>query len=318
MTARGRRKEENTLCRPCHKKGPVGPCPICCILSAYHSQSPPVRDFTFRQVFYVYSVDDDRHRDDNVSGIIEFIGTCGQHDNAVEFIQIIFDLGVEGGFFFDFVQIFPHLLDVIKKAIDLVIFFGYVSHEKIQTVIPLRGEIPHGWMLVIVFLIRILVEHGKHRTVIHMMAIEDRRGIDLSGRISVILENTPRKVVFLADQTMKIGLKMTIETLITELTNAGFNAFYGEAPDGTECPYASLATITHPNFAADNQTFAETTTLNLRLVESEVHNWTLISTLEELLKRLQLPYNATDLQVPSEHVCEMNYEIRFLGGNTNG
>lgn len=111
---------------------------------------------------------------------------------------------------------------------------------------------------------------------------------------------------------------MTIETLITELTNAGFNAFYGEAPDGTECPYVSLATITHPNFAADNQTFAETTTLNLRLVESEVHNWTLISTLEELLKKLQLPYNADDLQVPSEHVCEMNYEIRFLGGNTNG
>ncbi len=111
---------------------------------------------------------------------------------------------------------------------------------------------------------------------------------------------------------------MTIETLITELTNAGFNAFYGEAPDGTECPYISLATITHPNVAADNMTFAKTTTINLRLVESEVHDWQLIDTLEKVFDDLQLPYNSTDLQLPNEHICEMNYEIRFLGGNCNG
>lgn len=111
---------------------------------------------------------------------------------------------------------------------------------------------------------------------------------------------------------------MSIEDLITALTTAGFDAYYGEAPDGTECPYVSLASITHPNVAADNYTWVKTTTINLRLVESEVHDWTLISKLESELDKLQLPYNATDLQVPSEHVCEMNYEIRFLGGNTNG
>lgn len=111
---------------------------------------------------------------------------------------------------------------------------------------------------------------------------------------------------------------MSIEDLITNLTNNGFDAFYGSAPDGTYCPYVVLTEVNHPNFAADNKTWTKTTSLSLRLVESEVHDWTLINKLEVLLDDLNLPYQATDLQYPSEHVCEMNYDIRFLGGNTNG
>lgn len=111
---------------------------------------------------------------------------------------------------------------------------------------------------------------------------------------------------------------MSIEQLITELTNNGFNAFYGEAPDGTLCPYISLESIRHPNFAADNFTWIKTTTLELRLVESEVHDWDLIKRLENLLDSLNLPYNVEDLQVPSEHVCETIYNLRFHGGNQNG
>lgn len=111
---------------------------------------------------------------------------------------------------------------------------------------------------------------------------------------------------------------MSIEDLMTSLTTNGFDAYYGEAPDGTYCPYVVLTEIKHPNFAADNRTFTKTTNITLRLVESEVHDWTLIDKLEVMLDDLNLPYQATDLQYPSEHVCEMNYDIRFLGGNTNG
>ncbi len=110
---------------------------------------------------------------------------------------------------------------------------------------------------------------------------------------------------------------MSIQDFVTTLTEAGFDVSLGEAPDGTVCPYIVLTDIEHPNFAADNKTFAKTTSLNLRLVESEVHDWALIQSLEELLDSIPLPYNSTDLRAPSEHVCEMNYEINFLGGNTN-
>lgn len=111
---------------------------------------------------------------------------------------------------------------------------------------------------------------------------------------------------------------MTIQDLYTALKTAKFDAHYGEAPDGTKCPYIVLTDITHDNFAADNHTFAKTTELRLRLVESEVHDWTLIDTLEDLLDSLSLPYSVTDVQVPSEHVCEMYYDLAFQGGNTNG
>lgn len=110
---------------------------------------------------------------------------------------------------------------------------------------------------------------------------------------------------------------MTIEDLVTALEAANFDVHFGEAPDGTYCPYLVFTNVRHPNFAADNKTFSKTTSLSLRLVESEVHNWTLIDTLEETLDKLNLPYEAEDLQVPSEHVCETLYNIRFLGGNKN-
>ena len=92
---------------------------------------------------------------------------------------------------------------------------------------------------------------------------------------------------------------MSIEMLITKLTEAGFDAHYGEAPDGTNCPYVVLTQV-------------------LRLVEAEYHDWTLIDTLEDLLDDLNLAYDSTDLRLPAEHVCEMSYTLTFLGGNTNG
>ncbi len=111
---------------------------------------------------------------------------------------------------------------------------------------------------------------------------------------------------------------MSIETLVKALQDAKFKVYYGVAPDGTSCPYVVLINVYQPNFGADNKTFTETTSLDIRLVESEVHDWTLISTLKGILDGLSLPYNTEDLYEPSEHICETNINIRFLGGMQNG
>lgn len=110
---------------------------------------------------------------------------------------------------------------------------------------------------------------------------------------------------------------MSIETLYSLLTNAKFDVHLGKAPDGTACPYLVLKDITHPNFAADNRTFTKTTTLQLTLVESEVHDWKLIGDLEKVLDGIPLPYESADGQEPNEHVCETYYYISFLGGTEN-
>lgn len=110
---------------------------------------------------------------------------------------------------------------------------------------------------------------------------------------------------------------MSIETLKTLLESAKFNVFLGKAPNGTICPYVVLEDITHPNFAADNKTFSKTTSLRITLVESEVHNWSLIGDLEAVLDSIPLPYNSEDGQDTSEHVCESYYYISFLGGTKN-
>lgn len=110
---------------------------------------------------------------------------------------------------------------------------------------------------------------------------------------------------------------MSIETLYTLLTNANFNVHYGKAPVGTRCPYVVMSDIEHPNFAADNATYTKTTSLRLVLVESEVHNWELIKTLEGVLDNIPLPYSETDVVEPSERVCETYFDISFLGGTEN-
>ena len=110
---------------------------------------------------------------------------------------------------------------------------------------------------------------------------------------------------------------MSIQDLYTALTTAKFDVHFGEAPNGTSCPYIVLTDVTHPNFGADNKTFTKSTELRLRLVEAECHDWTLIDTLEDVLDKLNLPYGSTDVQVPSEGVCETYYDLAFLGGNTN-
>lgn len=110
---------------------------------------------------------------------------------------------------------------------------------------------------------------------------------------------------------------MTIQTLITLLTDAKFDAYFGSAPDGTACPYLVLDDVTHPNFAADNKTFSETTSLRLVLVESEVHDFSLIQDLKDLLNSFELPYSVDFAEDTSEHVCETYFYIRFLGGIQN-
>ena len=110
---------------------------------------------------------------------------------------------------------------------------------------------------------------------------------------------------------------MSIEELYTALTTAKFNVHYGKAPDGTACHYLVLEDVTHPNFAADNKTFIKTTSLRIKVVESEVHDWSLLKSLEDFLDTLSLPYSSEDVQESSEHVCETYYDISFLGGNKN-
>ena len=107
---------------------------------------------------------------------------------------------------------------------------------------------------------------------------------------------------------------MTVENLITLLTAAKFNAFLGKAPAGTDCPYIVINNVSHPNIAADNKVYQTVTELDLRLVESDVHDWNLIKTLEDLLDSIPLYYESEDLYTPSEDVCEMNYSINFYGG----
>lgn len=110
---------------------------------------------------------------------------------------------------------------------------------------------------------------------------------------------------------------MSIEELKSQLEENGFNVNLGVAPDGTACPYIVLRDITNPNFAADNKTFTETTSLRIRLIESEVHNWELIDLLKKVLDNASLPYSVEYVDDSSEHVCETYFDIRFLGGITN-
>ena len=110
---------------------------------------------------------------------------------------------------------------------------------------------------------------------------------------------------------------MSIETLVTALTTAKFDVHYGKAPNGTMCPYVVLEDVSHPNFAADNKTFTETTSLRITLVESEVHDWSLINSLKAVLDAIPLPYSSEDAQDTSEHVCETYFYISFLGGTKN-
>ncbi len=111
---------------------------------------------------------------------------------------------------------------------------------------------------------------------------------------------------------------MSIEELVTALTEAKFDVHLHQAPNGTPCPYLVIQDLDHPNFFADNRTFGKTTSLTLRLVESEVHDWNLVNSLEQTLDSLGLPYYSSDVSEPSEHVCESYYYINFYGGNKNG
>ena len=107
---------------------------------------------------------------------------------------------------------------------------------------------------------------------------------------------------------------MSISDLATLLTTAKFDVHFGKAPDGTSCPYLVFTDIEEPNFAADNTVYKETTSLRIRLVESEVHDWTLIAGLKAVLNNASLPYSVTFVEDSSEHVCETYFDIRFIGG----
>ena len=110
---------------------------------------------------------------------------------------------------------------------------------------------------------------------------------------------------------------MSIESLKTLLETAKFNVFLNEAPDGTVCPYVVMEEVKHPNFAADNFTFSKTTSLKITLVESEIHDWNLIATLEGVFDSIPLPYNSDESSDTEEKACETYYYISFLGGTSN-
>lgn len=110
---------------------------------------------------------------------------------------------------------------------------------------------------------------------------------------------------------------MSIEELKSQLESNGFNVNLGVAPDGTACPYLVFRDVTNPNFAADNKTYTETTSLRLNLVESEVRNWSLHSTLKGILDNNSLPYSVTLVDDSDEHVTETYFDITFLGGILN-
>ena len=110
---------------------------------------------------------------------------------------------------------------------------------------------------------------------------------------------------------------MSIERLVTLLTTAKFNTFFGKAPEGTKCPYIVLTDISNPNFAADNTVFKETTSLRIKLVESEVHDWSLHAVLKSVLDGASLPYSVDFGEDSKESACESYYDIRFIGGITN-
>lgn len=110
---------------------------------------------------------------------------------------------------------------------------------------------------------------------------------------------------------------MSIEELKSQLELNGFNVNLGVAPDGTACPYIVMRDVTNPNFAADNKTYTETTSLRLNLVESEVRNWSLHATLKGILDNNSLPYSVTLVDDSNEHVTETYFDITFLGGILN-
>lgn len=110
---------------------------------------------------------------------------------------------------------------------------------------------------------------------------------------------------------------MSIEELKSQLETNGFNVHLGVAPDGTACPYIVFRDVTNPNFAADNKTYSETTSLRLNLVESEVRNWSLHATLKGILDENSLPYSVTYVDDSNEHVTETYFDITFLGGILN-
>ncbi len=110
---------------------------------------------------------------------------------------------------------------------------------------------------------------------------------------------------------------MTISSLKTLLEDNKFDVHLNVAPVGTVCPYIVMRDVENPNFAADNKTYTETTSLRLNLVESEVHDWSLHSTLKSILNENDLPYSVTYVDNTSEHVCETYFDIRFLGGIIN-
>lgn len=110
---------------------------------------------------------------------------------------------------------------------------------------------------------------------------------------------------------------MTIETLVTKLSTK-FDVSMNSAPLGTKCPYLVITDVEHPNIGADDKVYVKTTECTLRLVESEVHDWDLIQTLEDTLDELEIYYSSADLWEPKEHICEMRYFISFYGGTDNG
>lgn len=108
---------------------------------------------------------------------------------------------------------------------------------------------------------------------------------------------------------------MSIKDLYDALSEAQINTFYGDAPDGTPCPFVSLRSITHPNILADDLTYAPATEIDLVIVEAHTRDFALSAAVERVLNVLHLPYTSEEISVPSEHVQETHYNIALYGAN---
>ena len=67
-------------------------------------------------------------------------------------------------------------------------------------------------------------------------------------------------------------------------TTLPYRLFAISGRSALQISYIDLTDTSNPNFAADNTVYQETTSLRIKLVESEVHDWNLHATLKSVLE----------------------------------
>lgn len=68
--------------------------------------------------------------------------------------------------------------------------------EKLYQIIPMRGIEGHGWVLIIIFLLLVILNCAKHRPVTHVMPIDDGILILKVGRVTVVHKYCPATAIY--------------------------------------------------------------------------------------------------------------------------